>query len=166
MNVPAARKPHIFIVSDSEAVRKALTLSAPFITALASGSETAVQADKSGIGEDAVSAVTPAGTVYLPLAELVDLDKERERLQKEEERLLGEIRRSDGLPRKWRKKKQNVKNTPACWLRSGSICPGCSRKRSKKEERQMTAKRSQKIGVLDSGVGGLTVVRAMQQLLP
>ena len=30
----------------------------------------------------------------------------------------------------------------------------------------MTAKRSQKIGVLDSGVGGLTVVRAMQQLLP
>ena len=97
MNVPAARKPHIFIVSDSEAVRKALTLSAPFITALASGSGTAVQADKSGIGEDAVSAVTPAGTVYLPLAELVDLDKERERLQKEEERLLGEIRRSDGM---------------------------------------------------------------------
>ena len=56
-----------------------------------------MQADKSGIGEDAVSAVTPAGTVYLPLAELVDLDKERERLQKEEERLLGEIRRSDGM---------------------------------------------------------------------
>ena len=30
----------------------------------------------------------------------------------------------------------------------------------------MTAKKTQKIGVLDSGVGGLTVVRAMQELLP
>ena len=97
LNVPAARKSHIFIVSDNEKVRGALSLSAPFITALASGSGVAVQADREGIGEDAVSAVTGAGTVYLPLAELVDLDKERERLQKEEERLLGEIRRSDGM---------------------------------------------------------------------
>ena len=41
--------------------------------------------------------MTAAGTVYLPLAELVDMDKERERLQKEEARLEGEIRRSDGM---------------------------------------------------------------------
>ncbi len=97
MNVPAARKPHIFIVSDNEKVREALTLSTPFIKTLASGSAVAVQADKAGIGDDAVSSVTGAGTVYLPLAELVDLDKERERLQKEEARLTGEIRRSDGM---------------------------------------------------------------------
>ena len=97
LNVPASRKAHIFIVSGSEAAREALSLSRPFIAALASGSGVNVQADKAGIGDDAVSAVTSAGTVYLPLAELVDLDKERERLQKEEERLLGEIRRSDGM---------------------------------------------------------------------
>ncbi len=97
LNVPAAKKPHIFIVSDSEKVREALTLSIPFITTLASAGGTAVQADKTGIGDDAVSAVTSAGTVYLPLAELVDLDKERERLKNEEQRLLGEIRRSDGM---------------------------------------------------------------------
>ncbi len=97
MNVPAAKKPHIFVVSADEAVREALSLSKAFIAALASGSGVAVQEDKTGIGDDAVSAVTSAGTVYLPLAELVDLDKERERLQKEEERLLGEIRRSDGM---------------------------------------------------------------------
>ena len=97
MNVPAAKKPHIFVVSADETVREALSLSKAFIAALASGSGVAVQADKTGIGDDAVSAVTSAGTVYLPLAELVDLDKERERLQKEEERLLGEIRRSDGM---------------------------------------------------------------------
>ena len=122
-------------------MREALSLAAPFITALASGSGTAVQADKSGIGEDAVSAVTPAGTVYLPLAELVDLDKERERLQKEEERLLGEIRRSDGMlnnerfisrapAAKVEEEKAKRENTPACWPRSGNICPGCRRKRS------------------------------------
>ena len=97
MNVPAAKKPHIFVVSADEAVREALSLSKAFIAALASGSGVAVQEDKTGIGDDAVSAVTSAGTVYLPLAELVDFDKERERLKKEEERLLGEIRRSDGM---------------------------------------------------------------------
>ncbi|MBQ5953488.1 MAG: valine--tRNA ligase [Lachnospiraceae bacterium] len=99
LNVPAAKKPHIFIVSESEKVREALSLSAPFIAALASGSAVKTQADRSGIGEDAVSAVTPAGTVYLPLAELVDMDKERERLKNEEKRLEGEIRRSDGMLR-------------------------------------------------------------------
>ena len=97
MNVPAAKKPHIFVVSADECVREALSLSKAFIAALASGSGVAVQEDKTGIGDDAVSAVTSAGTVYLPLAELVDLEKERERLQKEEARLLGEIRRSDGM---------------------------------------------------------------------
>ena len=97
LNVPAAKKPHIFIVSESEKVREALSLSAPFIAALASGSAVKTQADRSGIGDDAVSAVTPAGTVYLPLAELVDMDKERERLKNEEKRLEGEIRRSDGM---------------------------------------------------------------------
>ena len=35
--------------------------------------------------------------VYLPLAELVDLDKELERLQKEEERLTKELARVNGM---------------------------------------------------------------------
>ena len=97
MNVPASRKAHLFIVSEDPQVREAMELSGTFIASLASASGVAVQADKSGIGEDAVSAVTSVANIFLPLAELVDLDKEKERLQKEQERLENEIRRSDGM---------------------------------------------------------------------
>ena len=49
--------------------------------------------DKAGIGEDAVSVVTSDATIYMPLAELVDIEKEVERLTKEKEKMLKEIER-------------------------------------------------------------------------
>ena len=49
----------------------------------------ACQADKTGIAEDAVSVVIPEATLYIPFAELVDIAKEIERLEKEEKRLDG-----------------------------------------------------------------------------
>ena len=52
---------------------------------LAYASEVLVQADKSGIADDAVSAVIPQAVIYIPFAELVDIEKEIERLEKEEE---------------------------------------------------------------------------------
>ncbi len=97
MNVPASRKAHIYIVSDNAAAREALLLSRPFICTLAGGSEVYVQADKAGIGEDAVSGVISVGSIFLPLADLVDVAKEIERLEKEEQRLVGEMKRSDGM---------------------------------------------------------------------
>ena len=53
-----------------------------------------VQADKSGIGADAVSAVIPDAVIYLPLEDLVDFEKEKERLLKEKSRLEKELERS------------------------------------------------------------------------
>ena len=46
-----------------------------------------VQSDKAGIPEDAVSTVIPDAVIYIPFAELVDIDKEIERLKKEEDKL-------------------------------------------------------------------------------
>ncbi len=97
MNVPASRKAHICIVSASAEVREALQLSTAFIAALAGGSSVAVQADKEGLSSDAISAVFSGGSVFLPLADLVDIAKELERLANEEQRLLGELKRSDGM---------------------------------------------------------------------
>ena len=45
-------------------------------------SEVKVQADKAGIPEDAVSTVIPDAVIYIPFAELVDIDKEIEDLRK------------------------------------------------------------------------------------
>ena len=56
-----------------------------------------VQADKSGIADDAVSVVVPDATVYVPLEELIDFEQEKERLTKEETRLNKEIARSNGM---------------------------------------------------------------------
>ena len=56
-----------------------------------------IQADKAGIPEDAVSAVIAGATLYMPFAELVDISAEIERLTKEEARLQGEIKRSNGM---------------------------------------------------------------------
>ena len=56
-----------------------------------------VQADKAGIEDNAVSAVIPDAVVYIPFEELVDLEKEKERLTKEREKLQGEIKRAEGM---------------------------------------------------------------------
>ena len=64
---------------------------------LALAKEIHVQADKSGIGEDAVSVVVSNAVVYLPLEDLVDREKELERLTKEAERLTKEIARCEGM---------------------------------------------------------------------
>lgn len=56
-----------------------------------------LQSTKENIGEDAVSVVIADGTIYIPFAELVDIDKEIERLKKEEKKLTGEIKRCEGM---------------------------------------------------------------------
>ena len=57
----------------------------------------AFQSDKTGVADDAVSVVIADGTIYIPFAELVDIEKEIERLKKEEKKLAGELKRSEGM---------------------------------------------------------------------
>jgi len=97
MNVAPSRKAAVFVVSDSEEVRKIFEEGSLFFASLAGASEVTVQADKSGIADDAVSVVIPKATVYIPFAELVDIAQEVERLQKEERRLHGELARVNGM---------------------------------------------------------------------
>ena len=97
MDVPPSRKAKLFVVSDDASLRETFeTMKEAYMT-LASASEAVVQADKTGIGEDAVSVVIPGSTVYLPLEDLVDFEKEKERLTKEKERLTKELARSKGM---------------------------------------------------------------------
>ena len=97
MNVPPSKKAQVFVVSENERVRGVFERSRLFFATLAYASQVTVQADKAGIGEDAVSALIPDAAVYMTFAELVDLDKELERLKKEEERLTKELARVNGM---------------------------------------------------------------------
>ena len=97
MNVPNSKKATVYVVSEKDKVRKIFEDAKVFFATLGFASEVIVQTDKTGIADDAVSAVIHDAVVYMPFAELVDIDKEKERLAKEEKRLNGEIKRCEGM---------------------------------------------------------------------
>lgn len=97
MDVPPSRKAKLFITSEDADLRNTFEENKEVYVNLASASEITVQADKNGIGEDAVSVVIPGAVVYLPLEDLVDFEKEKERLNKEKDKLTKELARSKGM---------------------------------------------------------------------
>ena len=97
MNVPPSKKAKVYVVSENEGVREVFENGKVFFASLGYASEVLVQADKTGIADDAVSAVTSEAVIYMPFAELVDIEKEIERLKKEEEKLEKELARVNGM---------------------------------------------------------------------
>ena len=97
MNVPNSRKATIYVVCEDEKLSAGLAVLKESAMMMASAGDFIVQADKSGIADDAVSVVVPDATVYVPLEELIDFEQEKERLTKEETRLNKEIARSNGM---------------------------------------------------------------------
>ena len=97
MNVPPSRKAKVYVVSAKEDVRHIFESSMSFFATLGYASEVHVQEDKTGIDENAVSTLIHDAAVYIPLEELVDIDKEIERLEKEAAKLAGEIKRASGM---------------------------------------------------------------------
>ena len=97
MNVPNSKKATVYVVSEKKEIRDIFEDAKVFFATLGFASEVIVQADKTGIADDAVSTVIHDAVVYMPFAELVDIEKEIERLKKEQKRLEGEIKRCNGM---------------------------------------------------------------------
>ena len=97
MNVAPSRKASVYVVSENDEIRKIFEEGKLFFASLAYANEIMIQADKTGIADDAVSVVIPGATLYIPFAELVDIAQEIERLKKEQKRLEGELSRSKGM---------------------------------------------------------------------
>ena len=97
LNVTPSKKASVYVVSENADIRRTFEDGKVFFATLAKASEVFIQENREGIGEDAVSAMVPGANIYIPFAELVDLDKELERLEKEKERLTKEIARSNGM---------------------------------------------------------------------
>ncbi len=97
MEVPHNKKPHIIITSDSEHVRNVFIEVENTYKSLGGIASVSVQKDDTGIPEGAISVVIPDAVVYIPMEEIIDLDKEKERLTKEKERLIKELKRSRGM---------------------------------------------------------------------
>ena len=97
LQVPPGKKANVYVVSEKEEILDTFRRSESFFSSLAKAEHAMLQRDKAGIGDDAISAVIPGATIYIPFAELVDVEKERARLKKEEERLQKEIARSNEM---------------------------------------------------------------------
>ncbi len=89
MNVPPSRKAKLYIVSSyPETFNDRVSV---FFRRLASASE--VEYVDNYADESAVQLVTDSATAYIPLADMIDTEKELARLNKEKDNILGEIAR-------------------------------------------------------------------------
>lgn len=93
MNVPPSKKAKVFVVSDKEEVRNTFQKGKVFFATLGYANEVVIQNNKDGIDNDAVSTVIEDATIFMPFAELVDIEKEIERLKAEEKKLESELDR-------------------------------------------------------------------------
>jgi valyl-tRNA synthetase len=96
MNVVPSRKAKVMIVTDNNDVKTAMMEGRMYFERLASASDIVVMSEKKGIPEDAVSVLMNGAEIYLPLEDLVDFEKELERLSKEKDNLEKELQRVRG----------------------------------------------------------------------
>ena len=127
MNVAPGKKTAVAVASDREDILATFTEGKLFFASLAGASEVTMlhrTGDGSGegnaseagenvrggnqpqeplsgreadIAKDSVSVVIPGATLYIPLADLVDIAQEIGRLEKEHKRLEGEVARAGGM---------------------------------------------------------------------
>ncbi|MDD7182437.1 valine--tRNA ligase [Peptostreptococcus porci] len=95
MDVPPSKKAKIIIVPSLDK-KSAMEDGQDYFKALAFASDVEIRDSKDGIPEDAVAIVIDGVEIFIPLDELVDFEKERERLTKEKEKAISEIKRVEG----------------------------------------------------------------------
>ncbi len=88
MNVGLSKKASMIIVTDQKELFES---GIAFYEKLAGAKDVLVAADESSVPEGAVSIVVEGAKIFIPMKELIDIDKERERLEKEKARLQSEI---------------------------------------------------------------------------
>jgi len=91
MDVVPSRKAKVIIDSQSKK-GDLIKENEEYLIALASASNVIIL-DKSEVPDDAVAVVIDGGELYLPLEELIDFDKEIERLEKEKKKYVSEVER-------------------------------------------------------------------------
>ena len=93
MDVPPSRRASVYIVTDNPDYSAGVS----FFEKLAGAKDVTILSDEGGVPEGSVSVVAEGAKIFIPMDELIDVEKERERLTKEKERLEGEIARVEKM---------------------------------------------------------------------
>lgn len=88
-----SKKVNVYVVTDN---KRLVTANADCIAKLSGAAAVKNLSSEEEIEDKTVAKVTSVGTLYIPLGELVDADRERERLNSELDKVNEEIRRADG----------------------------------------------------------------------
>ncbi len=88
MNVPPSKKAHVIVVTDKQDIFKT---GIPFIIKQAYAASVEVVAEVPENIDGMVGVVTDECKIYMPMAELVDIEKEKERIAKEMEKARKEV---------------------------------------------------------------------------
>jgi valyl-tRNA synthetase len=96
MNVPLSKKAKLIFVAAGEEERGIIGEGRSFFERLAGASEISVKPDREGIPSNAVASVIPGAEIFIPLEDLIDIDREIERLEKEKANLEKELDRVNG----------------------------------------------------------------------
>ena len=88
VNAPMSKKIDLFVVTENE---KLIRRTLPYIEKLAGVEKVSFVASKNDIGEKVLSVMLAGFEIYVPLGELVDVEKETERLKGELEKVNEEI---------------------------------------------------------------------------
>ena len=95
--VPPGKQADVYVVTDDDSILNKFERAEAFFSTLAHAGAVTLQKNRDNVPEEAFSAVIPGANLYLPIADLVDVSKERERLEKEIARLEKELARSNGM---------------------------------------------------------------------
>jgi valyl-tRNA synthetase len=96
MNVPYSVKASLQVMAHTEESRMVIETGTPYLKSLAGIADVRFMTAGESVPEMAVSTIISGAELYIPLAELIDIEKEIQRLNKEKDKIISEISRVDG----------------------------------------------------------------------
>lgn len=93
LNVPFSQKAGLIVIPKSKRLAADFEAGLPYLQKMAAVSTLELRDSKEGIPTNALSGVFDGGELYIPLEELVDLEQERARVQKEQEKAVQDFQR-------------------------------------------------------------------------
>ena len=96
MDVPPSKKISVYFIPGNATIQHLIEEGKSYFKSLTNVESMFFSTNKESLGDNMASSVIDGVEIFIPLADLIDYDKELERLGKEKERLDNEIKRASG----------------------------------------------------------------------